>query len=72
MASSIRDPVFPELKGRYIFGDYETRRIWSATITKNEDGSADSLTGLTDLVDPSVRIVAFGGRHVGRAAAVAL
>ena len=51
---------FPELKGRYIFGDYETRRIWSATITKNEDGSADSLTGLTDLVDPSVRIVAFG------------
>ena len=51
---------FPELKGRYIFGDYETRRIWSATITKNEDESADSLTDLTDLVDPSVRIVAFG------------
>jgi len=51
---------FPELKGRYIFGDYETRRIWSATITKNEDGSADSLSDLTDLVDPSVRIVAFG------------
>ncbi|MCP4169885.1 MAG: c-type cytochrome [Fuerstiella sp.] len=51
---------FPELKGRYIFGDYETRRIWSATITKSEDESADSLTDLTDLVDPSVRIVAFG------------
>jgi putative heme-binding domain-containing protein len=51
---------FPELKGRYIFGDYETRRIWSATITNNEDGSADSLADLTDLVDPSIRIVAFG------------
>ena len=51
---------FPELTGHYIFGDYETRRIWSASITKNEDGSADSLSDLTDLVDPSVRIVAFG------------
>ncbi|MCP4512111.1 MAG: hypothetical protein GY826_37570, partial [Fuerstiella sp.] len=51
---------FPELTGQYICGDYETRRIWSASITKNEDGTADSLSDLTDLVDPSVRIVAFG------------
>ena len=51
---------FPELRGRYIFGDYETRRIWSADITPQQDGSADTLTNLTDLVEPSVRIVAFG------------
>jgi len=51
---------FPELKGKYVFGDYETRRIWSADITPQTDGTADSLANLTDLVEPSVRIVAFG------------
>lgn len=51
---------FPELRGKYIFGDYETRRIWSAKITPQSDGSADTLTELTDLVSPVVRIVAFG------------
>lgn len=52
--------AFPELKGKYIFGDYETRRIWSTDITADPNGGADVLTNLTDLVDPSVRIVAFG------------
>lgn len=51
---------FPELRGKYIFGDYETRRIWAATITPHDDGRADTLENLTDLVSPSVRIVAFG------------
>ncbi|MCA9062000.1 MAG: PQQ-dependent sugar dehydrogenase [Planctomycetaceae bacterium] len=45
---------FPELQGAYIFGDFETRRIWAAQF----DG--DVLTSLTDLVRPSVRLVAFG------------
>ncbi len=51
---------FPELRGKYVFGDYETRRIWSSTITPQPNGADDTLTELTDLVTPSVRIVAFG------------
>lgn len=45
---------FPELMGSYIFGDFETRRIWSARF----DG--ETLTSLMDLVRPSLRLVAFG------------
>ncbi len=52
--------AFPELRGKYIFGDYETRRIWSTDITAQADGGSDALTNMQDLVDPSVRIVAFG------------
>ncbi|MCA9083458.1 MAG: PQQ-dependent sugar dehydrogenase [Planctomycetaceae bacterium] len=51
---------FPELSGRYVFGDFETRRIWSAVVTPSSGSDADTLTNVTDLVDPSVRIVAFG------------
>ncbi|MEJ7590832.1 MAG: PQQ-dependent sugar dehydrogenase [Planctomycetaceae bacterium] len=49
-----RGQRFPELAGTYIFGDFETRRIWSARF----DG--EKLTSLTDLVRPSLRLVAFG------------
>ncbi len=49
-----RGKQFSELTGKYIFGDWETRRIWSV----NHDGSQ-----MTDLADPSVRIVAFGEDH---------
>ncbi len=49
-----RGQRFPELIGAYIFGDYETRRIWSARF----DG--EKLVSLTDLVRPSLRLVAFG------------
>lgn len=55
----------PELNGLYIFGDYETRRIWSAEIASDPNGGADVLTNLTDLVDPSVRIVSFGENTAG-------
>ena len=51
---------FSELRGKYIFGDYETRRIWAADIVPGENGGADQLGEFVDLVDPSVRIVAFG------------
>ncbi|MCA9034742.1 MAG: PQQ-dependent sugar dehydrogenase [Planctomycetaceae bacterium] len=44
---------FPELTGTYIFGDFETRRIWSAEF----DGR--KMVTLTDLVAPSLRLVAF-------------
>ena len=49
-----RGKKFPELTGQYIFGDWETRRIWAA---KFENGE---LKSLTDLVRPSVRLSAFG------------
>lgn len=51
---------FPDLRGHYIFGDYETRRIWAAEVISGTDGAADRLGPLVDLVEPTVRIVAFG------------
>ena len=50
---------FPELDGAYIFGDWETKRIWAARV----DG--DRLMSLIDLVEPSIRVVAFGEDHEG-------
>lgn len=49
-----RGQRLPELRAQYVFGDYETRRIWAAT----PDG--DRLTRLRDLVPPTVRLVALG------------
>ncbi len=44
---------FPELRGAYVFGDWETRRLWAARF----DG--DRTTEMPELARPSVRIVAF-------------
>ncbi len=49
-----RGARFPDLAGSYIFGDFETRRIWSAQF------EGEKLKSLTDLVRPSLRLVAFG------------
>ncbi len=49
-----RGKKFPELVGRYIFGDYMTKRIWAAKF----DG--DKLMSLIDIVPATVRVVAFG------------
>jgi putative heme-binding domain-containing protein len=54
-----RGKQFPELEGAYIFGDWETKRIWAARI----DG--DRLQSLTDLVEPTLRVVAFGEDRAG-------
>lgn len=48
-----RGKKFPELDGTYIFGDWETRRIWGAKV---EGGN---LQDRRDLIDPVVRIVDF-------------
>ena len=48
-----RGSKFPELQGRYIFGDWMTRRIWAA------DPSRDPMP-MEDLTPPTLRIVAFG------------
>lgn len=45
---------FPELRGAYIFGDWETRRIWAARF------EGDHAKEMTEIAPPSVRIAAFG------------
>jgi putative heme-binding domain-containing protein len=49
-----RGKKFAELKGAYIFGDWETRRLWAARF----DG--DRCKEMPEIARPSVRIVAFG------------
>ncbi len=49
-----RGKKFPELRGAYVFGDWETRRLWAARF----DG--DRCTEMPEIAHPSVRIVAFG------------
>jgi putative heme-binding domain-containing protein len=50
-----RGTKFPELEGAYIFGDWETRRIWAARL-----GADGRVREMPELVKPSVRVVAFG------------
>lgn len=45
---------FPELRGAYIFGDWETRRLWAARF------EGDRVKEMPEITRPSVRIVAFG------------
>jgi putative heme-binding domain-containing protein len=45
---------FPELRGAYIFGDWETRRLWAARF------EGDRTREMPEITRPSVRIVAFG------------
>lgn len=49
-----RGKQFPDLIGTYVFGDWETRRIWGAKVT--DDGK---LGEKFELIDPIVRIVDF-------------
>jgi putative heme-binding domain-containing protein len=54
-----RGKKFPELEGAYIFGDWETRRLWAARF----DG--EKLKEMPEIVKPNVRVVAFGEDHAG-------
>jgi putative heme-binding domain-containing protein len=45
---------FPELRGAYVFGDWETRRLWAARF------EGDRTKEMPEIARPSVRIVAFG------------
>lgn len=49
-----RGKKFPELVGAYVFGDWETRRIWAARV------EGDRVKEMPEIVKPSVRVVAFG------------
>lgn len=54
-----RGKKFPELVGQYIFGDWETRRIWSAP------ADAPLPIAYREIMDPTVRIVDFSEDHQG-------
>ncbi len=45
---------FPELQGAYIFGDWETRRLWAARF------AGDRAVEFSEIAGPSIRFVAFG------------
>lgn len=48
-----RGKKFPELVGQYIFGDWETRRIWGAKI------EGDKILPYRDICEPTVRVIDF-------------
>jgi len=54
-----RGRKFPELVGRYVFGDWSTRRVWSIAAAGDEPGP------LVDLVPATIRVVAFAENHDG-------
>lgn len=54
-----RGDRLPELKGHYIFGDWETRRFWGIPVDGEKVGPR------RELVEPSVRIVGFAERNDG-------
>jgi putative heme-binding domain-containing protein len=54
-----RGKKFPELVGAYVFGDWETRRLWAARFA---DGR---LKEMPEIVKPNIRVVAFGEDHDG-------
>ena len=59
-----RGKKFPELVGTYVFGDWETRRIWGVTV----DGvtvDGDTVGERKDVLEPTVRIVGFSEDNDG-------
>ncbi len=54
-----RGQKFPELRGAYVFGDWETRRLWAARF------EGDRTKEMPEIARPSVRIVAFGEDQQG-------
>jgi putative heme-binding domain-containing protein len=48
-----RGKKFPELVGRYVFGDWVSRRVWSVAATGDGPGP------LVDLVAPTIRVICF-------------
>jgi putative heme-binding domain-containing protein len=54
-----RGKKFPELRGAYVFGDWETRRLWAARF------EGDRTKEMPEIARRSVRIVAFGEDRQG-------
>jgi len=59
-----RGKKFPELVGHYVFGDWETRRIWSAKVERDKPEER-KLGERRELIDPTVRIVDFAEDNAG-------
>ncbi len=54
-----RGKKFPELVGRYVFGDWVTRRVWSIGTGTSGSPGADGPGPLVDLVPPTIRVISF-------------
>ncbi len=54
-----RGKKFPELVGAYLFGDWQTRRLWAARV------EGTRLKEMPEITQPSLRIVAFGEDNHG-------
>ncbi len=54
-----RGTKFPELRGQYLFGDFDTRGLWGV------DAGQSPLGEFTALTPPEHRIVAFGEKNDG-------
>jgi putative heme-binding domain-containing protein len=57
-----RGKRFPELVGHYIYGDWETRRIWAAKVEATTDAEGKRQVKLgprRDLTEPAVRLITF-------------
>lgn len=54
-----RGKKLPKLEGAYIFGDWETRRVWAA----RAEGSR--LVSMEEIIAPTVRVVGFGEDESG-------
>jgi putative heme-binding domain-containing protein len=54
-----RGQKFPELRGAYVFGDWETRRLWAARF------QGGRTTEMPEITRPTVRVVAFGEDNEG-------
>jgi len=54
-----RGKKFPDLRGAYVFGDWETRRLWAARF------EGDRAKEMPEIARPSVRFVAFAENQAG-------
>jgi putative heme-binding domain-containing protein len=57
-----RGKRFPELVGHYIYGDWESRRIWAAKVEATTDAEGKRQVKLgprRELTDPAVRLITF-------------
>lgn len=54
-----RGKKFPELRGAYVFGDWETRRLWAARF------EGDQTKEMPEITRPTVRFTAFGEDNDG-------
>lgn len=56
-----RGKKHPALVGQYLFGDWETRRIWGS----KWDETAQAMTPMKDVIESGVRLVDFAEDHDG-------